>query len=224
VCVTTPLVKIVSGVPPPVELFDDEPDYGMLLTVSGNTEPEVLEKIGVIREIVNRERENDPRHTLISWESMMKLMGDQWGPFVDLPSEIYKVLAEYDGLTWVGTYIHPKHWKTVLEQGRGIVERYGFELIAFLKAMKGMHFGEFKFIFRFPKDEDTVKRISECNAELLNLALNYGAIPYKTPVWAAKKLQERLDPNFIMLMKRIRHALDPNGIMNPGRWGLDEEG
>ncbi len=222
VCVSTPLVKMVSGVAAPVELYDGEPDYGMLLTVSGNTETEVSEKINVIRRIVNEERETDSRHVLISWEGLMKLMGDQWGPFVDLPSEMYKVLAEHDGLTWVGTYIHPKYWKTVLEEGRAIVEKYGFELIANLKAMKGMHFGEFKFIFRFPKDDDTVKRVRECNAELLDLALSYGAIPYKTPVWAAKKLQERLDPNFVMLMRRVQRALDPNGIMNPGRWGLDE--
>jgi FAD/FMN-containing dehydrogenase len=224
VCVSTPLVKMVSGVAAPVEIFEGEPDYGMLLTVSGNTETEVSEKVSVIRRVVSEERKTDSRHTLMSWDAMMKLMGDQWGPFVDLPSEMYKVLAEYDGLTWVGTYIHPKHWKIVLEKGRAIVERYGFELIAFVKAMKGMHFGEFKFIFRFPKDDETVKQIKACNEELLDLALSYGAVPYKTPIWAAKMLQEKIDPNFVMLMKRVRKALDPNGIMNPGRWGLDGGG
>jgi glycolate oxidase len=59
---------------------------------------------------------------------------------------------------------------------------------------------------------------------LLDLALSYGAVPYKTPIWAAKMLQEKIDPNFVMLMKRVRKALDPNGIMNPGRWGLDGGG
>ncbi|MFX0133676.1 MAG: FAD-linked oxidase C-terminal domain-containing protein, partial [Candidatus Hodarchaeota archaeon] len=31
---------------------------------------------------------------------------------------------------------------------------------------------------------------------------------------------ERSDPNFALLMKKIKSALDPNRIMNPGRWRL----
>ncbi|NHJ14881.1 MAG: FAD-binding oxidoreductase [Candidatus Thorarchaeota archaeon] len=219
-CVSTPVVKMINGVTGFVEFYEGEPDYGILLTVSGNTKEEVSAKSSVIEAIIEEERKIDPRQTLIPWDALTRLMGDRWDAFVDLPSEMYKVLAEHDGLTWVGTYIHPRHWGTVLEKGRKIVERHGFELIAFLKPMKGMHFGEFKFIFRFPKDEATLDRIRKCNLELLEMALDHGAIPYKTPVWAAKLLQERIDPSFVMLFRKVRDALDPNGIMNPGRWGL----
>ncbi|MHA1485151.1 MAG: FAD-linked oxidase C-terminal domain-containing protein, partial [Candidatus Thorarchaeota archaeon] len=92
--------------------------------------------------------------------------------------------------------------------------------MAFLKPMKGMHFCEFKFIIRFKRDDENLKRVRQCNNELLDLALDLKAIPYKTPVWSAKKLHERADPNFIELVRRIRNLLDPNSIMNPGRWGL----
>jgi glycolate oxidase len=29
---------------------------------------------------------------------------------------------------------------------------------------------------------------------------------------------ERMDPNTLNLMKKIKQLLDPNGIMNPGNW------
>ncbi|MBS3796012.1 MAG: hypothetical protein KGY80_13995 [Candidatus Thorarchaeota archaeon] len=50
-----------------------------------------------------------------------------------------------------------------------------------------------------------------------------GAIPYKTPVWAAHKLQEHVDSGYLNLLKRLRQFLDPNGIMNPGRWAIDSQ-
>ncbi len=220
VCVSTQTVKMVNGVSGFVEFYEGEPDYGMLFTVSGNSDEEVTAKGKVIERIIDEERRADPRHTLIPWDALTRLMGDKWDTFIDLPSEMYKVLAEHDGLTWIGTYIHPKHWGPVLEEGERIVKKHGFELISFFKAMNGMHYGEFKFIFRFQKDSETLERITACSSELLDLVLDHGAIPYKTPVWAAERLQERINPGFVMLLKRIRNALDPNGIMNPGRWGL----
>ena len=92
--------------------------------------------------------------------------------------------------------------------------------MAFLKAMDSLHFAEFKYIIRFPKDAETIGRTRNCSEELLDMALSLGAIPYKTPVWSAKKLQARIDPEYVKLLKRIKDALDPNNIMNPGRWGL----
>jgi glycolate oxidase len=219
-CVSSQVVKMVNGVSGFVEFYEGEPDYGLLFTVSGHSEVEVSEKFKVIKRIVDEERLDEPRHTLIPWTALTRLMGDKWDIFVDLPSEMYKVLAEHDGLSWVGTYIHPKYWGIVLAKGEKIVEKHGFEMIAFIKPMNGMHFGEFKFIIRYPKDQETIERIKACNSELLELAMDHGAIPYKTPIWAAKRLQERIDPGFVMLLKRVRDALDPNGIMNPGRWGL----
>jgi FAD/FMN-containing dehydrogenase len=147
-------------------------------------------------------------------------MGEQANAWIDFPSDAFKVLAEHDGLTWVGTYIHPKHWGTALEGGRKIVEKYGFELMAFLKPMHMLHFAEFKFIIRFPKDIANLERVRRCNEELLDFALGLKAIPYKTPVWSARKLQQYADPVFFKLLRNLKKLLDPNNIMNPGRLDL----
>jgi len=220
-CMSFTLLKMLMGVPPPVRQLEGEPEYATMLTFSGHSETELEEKYKVIEAIVDEAKWEDQRQLLIPWEAVTKLIGRDADSWVDFPSDAFKILCEYDGLTWMGTYIHPRHWGEALSRGRRIVEKYGFELMAFLKPMKGMHFGEFKFIIRFDKGiQGNVERVRRCNEELLDMALGLGAIPYKTPVWAARKVLERADPNWVRLARRIRETMDPNRIMNPGRWCL----
>ncbi len=67
------------------------------------------------------------------------------------------------------------------------------------------------------EDDETVEKVRKCNEELLDFALGLKAIPYKTPVWSAKKMQQLADPAFFELARKIKKLLDPNNIMNPGR-------
>jgi len=32
---------------------------------------------------------------------------------------------------------------------------------------------------------------------------------------------EKMDPNTVQLIKKVKRLLDPNGIMNPGNWEID---
>ena len=219
-CQSLSIVKMLMGVPYPVYPHIGEPDYGSVLVISANSEIELKEKYRQLGEIVESSKKEEPRNELVEWSTVAKLMGEQANAWIDFPSDAFKVLAEHNGLTWVGTYIHPKHWGKALEGGRKIVEKYDFELMAFLKPMNQLHFAEFKFIIRFPKDKEIVDRVRKCNEELLDFALSLGALPYKTPVWSAKKVQKLADPAFFELAKRIKKLLDPNNIMNPGRLDL----
>lgn len=90
--------------------------------------------------------------------------------------------------------------------------------------MESHHYWAFRFLLRFDKGkEGETERMRELSKELFDSLFEYGALPYKTPVWAAKKILENSDPNTVELMRKIRKTMDPNQIMNPGRWGLDEE-
>jgi FAD/FMN-containing dehydrogenase len=220
-CMSLTIVKSLMGIEPPIHVFEGEPDYATLIAVSANTESELEEKVSQLVASVERAREREPRVALVPWDIICKLMGDEARNWVDFPSDSFKPLAQYDGVTWMGTYIHPGKWSDALSRGRAIVEKHGFELMAFLKSMDSLHFAEFKFIIRFRRDGSIMERVRRCNEELLEMALSLGAIPYKTPVWSAKKLHEHIDPGYIKLVKRVKTMLDPNNIMNPGRWGLE---
>jgi FAD/FMN-containing dehydrogenase len=65
-----------------------------------------------------------------------------------------------------------------------------------------------------------VKRIKDLCAEQLDMVLDVGYIPYKTPVWAVRKLEQRVSPEWLKLHRDIKNLLDPNNIFNPGRWGV----
>ena len=66
-----------------------------------------------------------------------------------------------------------------------------------------------------------VKRVTDLTLEQLNMALDMGYIPYKTPFWAIRKIEERMSPEWLELHKRVKNMLDPNNIFNPGRWGAN---
>lgn len=219
-CMSLSIIKGLIGIKPPIHALDGEPDYASLISISANTEQEYQAKFAQVQDLVESYRKEDLRFSLVTWNAIVKLMGDDAKVWIDFPSNSFEPLAQYDGVTWMGTYIHPKNWYEALEKGRAIVEQHGFELMAFLKAMDSMHFAEFKFIIRFQREKETIAKVRQCNEELLTMALTLGAIPYKTPVWSAKKLHEHIDPEFLELVRKVKQFIDPNNIMNPGRWGL----
>jgi len=72
-------------------------------------------------------------------------------------------------------------------------------------------------------DPEMVKRIRALCSEQLDMVLEMGYIPYKTPFWAIRKLEERAGPDWVKLHRRVKKMLDPNNILNPGRWGAPQE-
>ena len=72
-------------------------------------------------------------------------------------------------------------------------------------------------------DPEQVKKIGALWAEQLEMVIENGFIPYKTPVHAIRMLEKRADPEWVKLHRRVKEMLDPNNIMNPGRWGASPE-
>ena len=50
------------------------------------------------------------------------------------------------------------------------------------------------------------------------LVLELGGTIWKPAVFGQKLVMERMDPNTLSLMKKVKTLLDPNNIMNPGNW------
>ena len=68
-------------------------------------------------------------------------------------------------------------------------------------------------------DEEEIERARQALDESTRLTLDLGGIVWKGELTAQKLMMERMDPNTVKLIKKIKKALDPNGIMNPGNWG-----
>ena len=102
-----------------------------------------------------------------------------------------------------------------------IMERHGYPPLIVARPLKGGHFYALRPIIPFDRTAEGIReRIRAVLEEIAEALLDSGYIPYKAPAWAAAKIMERADPNWVKLLRRVKETLDPDRIMNPGRWGL----
>jgi glycolate oxidase len=219
-------LKLIQGVPiGEAKHLEGEPRFSAILDFSSNTELEHKAKFELIKSMLKEYKKDDPKIVFSSVESLGKAMGGVVNDVLNLPMTIAGML-EYGGLTWVGTYF-PTKTESVLAGAKKafeIIRKHNFETCLYCRSMESHHYWAFRFLLRFDKGkEGETERMRELSKELFESLFEYGALPYKTPVWAGKMILEHSDPNTVELMKKIRKTMDPNQIMNPGRWGLDEE-
>jgi FAD/FMN-containing dehydrogenase len=101
------------------------------------------------------------------------------------------------------------------------MQERGFPPMIVSRPMKSGHFGVLRLVCCFDRDDpQEVDRVKSLNAELLEICLELGFVPYKAPDWMMRAIAERADPGFRELLSRVKRMLDPAGIMNPGRLPL----
>jgi glycolate oxidase len=77
----------------------------------------------------------------------------------------------------------------------------------------------FSFSFSFNRaNTDEMARAKKALDECSKFALEEGGVLWKADIYEQKLLMDKMDPNTLVLMKKIKQLLDPNGIMNPGNW------
>ncbi|MHA1311078.1 MAG: FAD-binding oxidoreductase [Candidatus Helarchaeota archaeon] len=125
------------------------------------------------------------------------------------------------GMSWLGTYCPRSNWTKSYNKGYEIMKKHGFTPLIFVKVMDNGRYHVVRFLVPFNKNvEGEPEKVRNMLEELLEMTLDNEAIPYKMPSWAASKVIERADPEWVKTMKKIKKCIDPNGIMNPGRWQL----
>ncbi len=187
-----------------------EPEFIITAEISGNTQNEIEAKVEVIGDIY-RERLEGHRMT---------------GPYnsptttAGFPMQALPVLSGGGGLNWVGAYGPMSRWLETAKKGCELQDKYGITRSCYSRIMNEGHFAGLRWMLPFDKgDPEMVRRVKDLSAEQLDLVLETGYIPYKTPVWAIRELEKRVSPAWLQLHRRIKDLLDPNNIMNPGRWG-----
>ena len=77
----------------------------------------------------------------------------------------------------------------------------------------------FSFSFSFNRaNPDEMARARKALDECSRFALEEGGVLWKADVDEQRLLMDKMDPNTLALMNKVKRLLDPNGIMNPGNW------
>jgi FAD/FMN-containing dehydrogenase len=201
------------------KIYDDEPDWAILLSISAQTKELLQAKVNYVKKVFEKVKEKHNRIFLTNYYTFRNLVGDVLNRVYDLPEAI-PLLYYWNSITWVGTYGNPDNFAPLMDECRKLYKKYDLEPFIYMKSMNNGHYGLFRVITRYnqEKEEETVKKLQQ---EVLDVLLDYDCVPDKTPVWVAEKMREKCDPNWFKLLERIKKAMDPNNIFNPGKWGLD---
>lgn len=189
---------------------DGEPEFTCSMEISGNTQGELDAKFKVIDEIIESELKT------------IKITIAPPGPgsSAHFPMQTLPVLSSGGGLTWVGCYGPMSRWLETVTKGCALQDKYNISRSCYTRVMNEGHFVGLRWMLPFDKgDPAMVKRITDLSMEQLDLVLEMGYIPYKTPVWAIEKIEQRAGFAWIKLHQQVKEMLDPHNIFNPGRWG-----
>jgi FAD/FMN-containing dehydrogenase len=191
-----------------------DPEFVANLEVSGNTKAEHDAKVKVLEEIIKEELKDAGLMDISSTPSTSGL----------LPIQMLGVLSSGGGLTWAGSYGPMSNWVETMRRGCEIQDKYGFTRSSYTRILREGHFAAIRWLLPFNKeDPEMVKNVSALYFEQLDMIIEMGYIPYKTPFWAIRKLEERAGQDWVEFHRRIKKMLDPNNILNPGRWGAPQE-
>jgi glycolate oxidase len=199
---------------PAVPRLPDEPEFVITAEITGNTKNELDAKAEAMGKAVKEKCKN------------CKYTGPDAVPSTTaaFPMQALGVLSSGGGLMWVGTYGPMSRWLETVKKGCELQDKYDISRSCYTRIMNEGHYAGLRWMLPYDKgDPSLVQRINDLCAEQLDLVLETGYIPYKTPVWAVRRLEELVGPDWLKLHRRVKAMLDPNNIMNPGRWGMPEE-
>jgi len=218
---TWPAAKMLFGVKRPMTRDPGEPEFFLYTDLSANDKSELKAKERVAARVLRAHKGRVAMDAPLAVEALTS-MAPSFAKFADFPMTL-DFLTEYEGggLTWVGTYGPTGKWEEAAAKGSAALMAEGFPPMLVVRPMKGGHFGVLRFITCFDRsDPQEVARVRAANTQILQVCLETGFIPYKTPSWAFKVMAEHMDPGYLELFKKIKAVMDPKGIMNPGRFGL----
>ena len=211
------IVKMIFGKEKPKQ-FKDEPDYALLLSIEGQTREIMEAKVDYIKKVFDKLKKKHNRIFMTSYYTFVDLVGRIVNQVYDLPGML-PLMYRYDGITWVGSYANPNNFSPLMDKCMDLYKKYDLEPFFYMKSMKSGHYGLFRVITRYDKNSQ-LEKVKKFQNEIAEVLLDYDCVPDKIPVWVAKKLRERCDPNWFKLLERVKAAMDPNNIFNPGKMDL----
>lgn len=217
-----PTGKMLFGETNPTYRDPNEPEFFVYLDFSGESKAELKLKNQASTDVVKQlSRQGVPIEEPIAMDDLISVE-PSFKQFADFPTRLTFLLDHPGGgMSWVGTYGPVSQLTEGYRRAEKIMADYGFAPTVVVRPMRGGHFAVERYITLFDKkNPEDVERVRKVNAEIVDMAVELGFIPYKTPDWVVERIKDKLDPQFVKLVSDIKKLMDPHGILNPGRWGV----
>ncbi len=201
-------------------ISQEKPDWMnhvyFIVIVSGHSEEEMTLKKNSFKRLF-REFKGGGKFTFV--ENLHPSLEKR---FLDVPP-LASLAADFrkgGGFEYTGAILPIEKTAEAWKKGYEIAHRYGMVCSYVHQVLVG-HSIMFGFNYSFNRaDEVDVENTRKAIEESNQFALGIGGMIWKGEVGAQKIMLEKMDPNTVALIKRVKQALDPNGIMNPGNWEL----
>ena len=123
------------------------------------------------------------------------------------------------GFEYVGAIMPVETYPECYRRGVEISTRHDIPYTVLGRIIGRSHAMMFSWTYAFNRaDPESIRQARNALHETDDLALELGGTIWKPGVYGQKIVMERIDPNTLQLMKKVKQLLDPNGIMNPGNW------
>ncbi|MFO1132609.1 MAG: FAD-binding oxidoreductase [Hyphomicrobiales bacterium] len=128
------------------------------------------------------------------------------------------------GLMWYAPLIplRAEALRQFIDMAEPILKEHGFDFsITFLSF--GWHCVDGTLLLKYDRANPAdCWRAKSCYATLFEAGKRHGFIPYRVGLQGMKLLVDETMP-FWQVTRDVKRALDPNGILSPGRYGLDAD-
>jgi glycolate oxidase len=123
------------------------------------------------------------------------------------------------GFEYVGAIVPVAFYPEGYRMGVEISAKHDIPYTVLGRVIGSGHSMMFSWTYAFNRaDEQTVTHARQALHETDEMVLKKGGTLWKPAVFGQKLLMEKMDPNTLQMMKKVKAFLDPNGIMNPGNW------
>jgi len=123
------------------------------------------------------------------------------------------------GFEYVGAIMPVETYPECYRRGVEISTRHDIPYTVLGRIIGRSHAMMFSWTYAFNRaDPESIRHARKALHESDDLALELGGTIWKPGVYGQRIVMEKIDPNTLQLMKKVKQLLDPNGIMNPGNW------
>ena len=145
--------------------------------------------------------------------------------FLDNPQKSMSTFADLrkgGGFEYSGPIIPVELYPEFVRKAQELGKKYNVIQNASGRVIQQGHCMMFSFAFTFNRaNEDEMDRVRGALHEAAQFGIEKGALLWKPTLYEQKMMMDKMDPNTLNLLTKIKRLLDPNGIMNPGNWEVE---